>query len=317
MEKRALIYHTDLAEDALPDTKDVLDEVKYVSDGLTSLGYEVIQLPFKFNNEGYEENLTYIQGETSEINPNFIFNLVEEAKGPDGVLTDRLAYLATEVFEDLRIPYTGCTLNAFLRTQTKIEAKRLFIVNGIPTPDFFTLENLEQFLIKPNNENASKGIDGKVYSGKNFFAEEYIEGREFNVSCMGPLKDCNVLPIPEMKFIDWPEDKPKIVGYDAKWNPNSEEYKRTKRSFEISDSDRELMDNLRDITKKCWDVFDLRGWARVDFRVDKNGKPYVLEINANPGIDPTSGFVWATKEAGISWEQVLEKIIRDSCGIVA
>ena len=307
---RVLIYTTDVTTDSSPDDLDVLDEARYVSDGLAKLEYQITQLPFKFDIRNYEESLRHIGEEVDGINPSFIFNLVEAING-----TDRLAYRAIQIFTDLRIPYTGCTLNAFLKTQTKTEAKKIFIANGIPTPSFVTMENLERFLLKPDNENASKGIDGKVYSGKDFFAEQYIEGREFNISCMGSLKDCTVLPIPEMKFENWPEGKPTIVGYDAKWDTNSEAYKNTNRSFEISDSDGELFNNLSNITKKCWDFFDLRGYARVDFRVDKNKNPYVLEINANPGIAEDSGFIAATRKAGMKWEEVLEKIIHDSCGI--
>ncbi len=316
MSKIALIYHTDLSINASLDDKDVLDEARYVSEGLRCLNYDVIQLPFKFDRKNYKNSVNFIKQQTKETRPDIIFNLVETIDG-----TDRLSRLAPQVFEkilkDLEIPYTGCPLSAFQKTQTKTLSKRLFIANDIPTPNYVILKNLKQFLVKSNTENASRGIEGRVYSGENFFVEEYIEGREFNVSCMGRLGHCAILPIAEMKFDSWPEDKPKIVSYDAKWNPNSEEYKKTNRSFDFPYSDRELLNQLEDITRKCWDVFDLQVYARIDFRVDKNGNPYVLEINVNPGIAEDSGFVAATRQAGMKWEHVLEKIIQDSCRIVS
>ena len=63
---------------------------------------------------------------------------------------------------------------------------------------------------------------------------------------------------------------------------------------------------------QCWHGFELKGYVRVDFRVDKEGIPYVLEINGNPCISPESGFVAATKKGGLKFHQVIERIIEDA-----
>jgi len=62
---------------------------------------------------------------------------------------------------------------------------------------------------------------------------------------------------------------------------------------------------------KCWNVFGLRGYARVDLRVDQAGNPLVIEVNANPCISPDSGLVAATIEAGIPMTEVISRIISD------
>lgn len=322
MKNKALIYHTDLPKNPTLDESDVLDEVRFVSEGLKNLGYEVVQRPFKFNSENYSESAEFIGGEVRKINPDFAFNLVESINGED-----RLSYLAAQVFEELNVPYTGCPLPALLKLQTKTAAKEIMIKNGIPTPIYFSLNNVKgldlsgrKFLVKSDANHASKGLEAKLLqdkgltkkmleNGEAYFAEEYIDGREFNVSIIGSEDDGVVLPIAEIVFSDWPEGRPKMVGYEEKWDRNSEFYKKTNRTFDFPESDGNLLSEIEKISKKCWDVFRLKGYARIDFRVDDLENPYVLELNPNPGIDYDSGFVAATQKAGIKWEDVLRRII--------
>jgi D-alanine-D-alanine ligase len=147
-----------------------------------------------------------------------------------------------------------------------------------------------------------------------FFAEEYIDGREFNVSMTGPSGHGKVLAIAEMLFKDWPLDELKIVGYKAKWDENSSEYKNTVRTFDFPESDKPLLEKIGQISTSCWNLFPgLRGYVRIDLRV-KDKIPYVLEINANPCISRDAGFIAAAHYAGMSDEQVIRNIIKDSCG---
>ncbi len=91
-----------------------------------------------------------------------------------------------------------------------------------------------------------------------------------------------VLPPAEIRFINYDNGKPKVLGYKAKWMPDSFEYINTTRHFDFSPNDTDLIAQLESIATHCWSLFDLTGYARVDFRVDSKGVPYVLEINANP-----------------------------------
>jgi D-alanine-D-alanine ligase len=95
---------------------------------------------------------------------------------------------------------------------------------------------------------------------------------------------------------------------------DSFEYRNTIRHFVFSKKDDQLLTELSAITLKCWKVFNLHGYARVDFRVDEDGKPWVLEINANPCISPDSGFVAAAGQAGLNFETVVRHIINDIPG---
>ncbi len=88
---------------------------------------------------------------------------------------------------------------------------------------------------------------------------------------------------PEIRFIDYPKGKYKVVDYQAKWDEESFEYLHTERSS-ISPRRNPLLRQLSEIADRCWRAFG-RGYARVDFRVDPDGQPWVLkstQIHASP-----------------------------------
>jgi len=94
--------------------------------------------------------------------------------------------------------------------------------------------------------------------------------------------------------------KERIVGYRAKWDPAAFEYAHTPRTFEFPPTDAPLIDRLREIALRCWKIFGLTGYARVDFRIGPDLRPYVLEINDNPCISPDAGFAASVERAGIT-----------------
>jgi len=175
--------------------------------------------------------------------------------------------------------------------------------------------------------------------------EGYIEGREFNLALLGAPgapksvgapgapksvgtpgapksvggargQAPQVLPPAEIEFVDYPEGKPRVVGYRAKWVDGSFEYGSTRRRFSFPPEDQPLLAALADRARACWDLFELRGYARVDFRVDEAGRPWILEINANPCIAPDAGFLAAAGRAGVSIDEVVARIIADTKGDV-
>ena len=115
-------------------------------------------------------------------------------------------------------------------------------------------------------------------SSSHYFIEEYIDGREFNVSILADKNGLEVLPPAEMIFSSFFDNKPKVVGYKAKWDENSEEYKQTNRFFGTLENNLNLKENLIAICKQTWKAFNLKGYARVDFRVDKNDQ-HLKQLN--------------------------------------
>ena len=95
---------------------------------------------------------------------------------------------------------------------------------------------------------------------------------------------------------------------------DSFEFGSTPRRFEFPPDDAPLLEEMRRLCLKCWRHFGLRGYARVDFRVDGSGQPWVLEINTNPCLSPDAGFMAAAGQAGLSIVDVVRRIVSDADG---
>ncbi len=324
--KIAILYDH-LAEGAGPDQADTLVQVEAVGHALESLGHLHRRFPFS-------TDLKTIMGILQEWAPDLVFNLVESVEG-----SGRLIHLSPAVLDFLGIPYTGSPADAIYITSNKLLSKRLLTGAGIPTPEYMTMENDvqceipsgEPYIIKSVWEHASLGIDQesivsvkeprqlflemihrRVKPGGEYFAERYIEGREFNLSLLACREGPEILPPAEIRFHDYPEGKWKIIDYRAKWDPASFEYHNTRRSFEFPESDQPLLLRLAVLARKCWELFGLRGYARVDFRVDRHNMPWVLEINANPCLSPDAGYRAAILHGGLDFNQVVERIIHEA-----
>jgi len=106
-----------------------------------------------------------------------------------------------------------------------------------------------------------------------------------------------------------------ILTYDAKWNPECREYSDSARSFELGAGDAGLAEALREAALRCWDVLGLAGYARVDFRVDETGKPWAIDVNANPCLAPDAGFPAACGRAGLAYEEIVRRVLEAAtCG---
>jgi D-alanine-D-alanine ligase len=100
----------------------------------------------------------------------------------------------------------------------------------------------------------------------------------------------------------------KIIDYKAKWDEQSFEYKNTVRRYDFPPTDAALLMALNDVSLKVWSGFDLRGWARIDFRVDKDGLPFVVDVNANPDLSLDAGFMAAAARAQIAPHEAIRMI---------
>jgi D-alanine-D-alanine ligase len=324
LNNRVVILFQEVFETSNEDEKDVLVQVEYVAKALLELGYEVnkVSVSLEINN---------IIKQLNELSPAFIFNLVETVNS-----FGSLAHWIPSLLDTLKIKYTGCKTESMFLLNDKVLTKKIMKMNRIPTPNWFYRESdpflpEELYLIKPVSEEASIGINQdsimrfsnktdlieelnrrKKILGVDMFAEEYIDGREFNVSILGTNGRANVLPIPEMLFKGYDKlNKYKIVDYKAKWDEDSYELINTVRTFACSKNDAQLLSKLNKIANESWEIFSLSGYCRLDIRVDKNNNPFVLEINTNPCISPDSGFIAATVEAGFSFNELVKQIINE------
>ena len=319
--KRSVILLNKTSEQSSGDELDVLFQAQEVEKALILCGYNSKRIIFGLD-------LDEVLMELEETSPDVVFNLVESVGG-----TGELIHFAPSFLESLNIPFTGAGSFSMYITSNKLIAKKKLIEEGIRTPTWvnkhenFKLKPEGYYILKPVWEDGSKGISDKSvisgkyvktkdlpeYDSKKMFLEEYIAGREFNLSLLGGKPGPEVLPPAEMLFMDYPPEKPRILNYASKWNENSFEYKHSVRSFEIDlIKDTALIQELKKISLRCWDSFGLKGYARVDFRVDDKNIPYVIEVNANPCISPDSGFMAAAGIAGYSSKEVVERILHDA-----
>jgi D-alanine-D-alanine ligase len=141
--------------------------------------------------------------------------------------------------------------------------------------------------------------------------EEYIEGRELNVGLLGYKKPI-VLPISEIDFSGLTKDMRRIVSYDAKWMQGTVAYTGTKGVCPAKLAP-EIEARLKDISLRCFRIFGLRDYARVDFRLRPgDDEPYVLEVNPNPDISDDAGFARSARTYGLSFDQTVAKIVESA-----
>jgi D-alanine-D-alanine ligase len=327
--KKIVILHTHVSPDAGEDEQDTLRQAQAIARAITSLGHEPVLSPFTMDLNEAISNLHVLK-------PHVVFNLVESLAGKGSLI-----YFATALLDSLHLPYTGCRTEAMFVTSNKPLTKRLLHAEGITTPAWITSEGFSSgtvsagtYILKPSWEDASVGLDDdsvietddinkiktaltsrRTQIGCDCFAEAYIEGREFNIALLATDESVQILPAAEMLFLDYPPEKFKLLNYRAKWIYDSFEYHNTKRTLDISQKDIHLVDQLGEIALRCWHLFGLRGYARVDFRVDEHGTPFVLEINANPCLSPDAGFAAALERASITYPAAIDRIIRDALRI--
>jgi D-alanine-D-alanine ligase len=337
---RVWILHQAIQADASPDEQDVLQQVEAVGQALVRLGHR-IQV------HGCTLDLASLDAALNTVQSDLVFNLVEAVAG-----AGRLIYLPPALLDARQRPYTGSSAEALFLTSHKILAKEHMLEAELPTPMWMSMgfrharvrsqesKNTRSdttsgrrrtWLVKSVWEHASLGMDDTCIvrgappdmaarhlasfaerMGGECFAEEFIDGREFNVGLLAGQNGPEVLPPAEIVFADFPSDKPRIVGYQAKWDADSFEYQHTTRRFACDASDTPLLDEMKRLAIRCWESFGLAGYARVDFRVDGEGNPWILEVNANPCLSPDAGFAAMLTQAGLTFDAAVERILADA-----
>ncbi|HZK61141.1 MAG TPA: ATP-grasp domain-containing protein [Anaerovoracaceae bacterium] len=317
--KRCCIIYNEPREGALADELDVLDQVDHIEKHLTELGMVTYR---KGISTMFMEEVASLASEK----PDFVFNLVESINNKG-----EISYFIPALLNMYSIPYSGNPLEAIFITSNKTLAGTSMRNAGIRNPRSYSpsqynlLKSGNKYIVKPIWEDGSMGITGEsVFECKpgfhekltglddsHWFIEDFIDGREFNISLLTGKDGPEVLPPAEIVFVNFDDNKPKIVDFKAKWELDSFEYTNTVREFPASSLSRQLNNNLKEAAFACWNLFGLKGYARVDVRTDSNDNVFIIEVNANPCISPDSGFVAATREAGYPFINIIQRIISD------
>lgn len=295
----------------------VLQEAAAVAGALDSLGIA--------HRTASARTLSDVSAAVAEGREEIVFNLVEELHGAPGDFC-----LVPAVCRALGRGVTGNDAVCQTITLDKWITKAALRSHGVRTPLAVVVPpggRIEardlpsgDLIVKPLATDASEGIDvaSVVRAGERVrvvevvervhasfkqsaLVEQYIEGREFNLSVFEGGGGLRVLPLAEIEFRGFPDGKPRIVDYAAKWKDQSFEYLNTVRTVPAVNVPEEVGARLRTAASAAWLALGCQDYARVDFRLDSQGVPYVLEVNANPDISPDAGFAAALAAAGIAF----------------
>ena len=317
--RRCCIIYNEPGEGALADELDVLDQVAHIEKHMIDLEISVYR-------KGITEQFMAEIAELANEKPDFVFNLVESINNKG-----ELIYFVPALLNLYSIPYSGNSLEAIFLTTNKTICSNTMKNAGIINPglylpsQFKLLKPGRKYIVKPIWEDGSLGITAesvfeckagfevklKELDDSHWFIEDFIDGREFNISVLAGKDGPEVLPPAELVFVNYDASRPRIIDFKAKWEMDSFEYINTVREFPGSKLNAKLIANLKEAALSCWNLFGLKGYVRVDVRTDRNDNVFVIEINGNPCISPDGGFVAATKEAGYSFTEVLQMIIDD------
>ncbi len=264
-----------------------------------------------------------------------VFHLAESIGGEA-----RLEAAAAWLLEWARIPYTGSGPVALTVALEKPRARAVLAAAGVPLPAGFVLERPDDplpvtftntrgaWIVKPAREDASHGIelesvvrDERALRARaehvirtyrqGALVEEFVDGREFNVSLLADDAGLVVLPPGEIDYTEFPAGAPRLVTFRAKWDPESAEY-RGSPAKAADDLHPGLERTLRERALAAFRAIGLSGYGRIDLRLSPERGPLVLDVNPNPDLSPDAGLARAAARGGLRYEQLIERIVRDA-----
>ncbi len=265
---------------------------------------------------GYDPSVAALS-DLKRLRPDVVFNLCESIEGDP-----RREAEAVETVRTMGFPITGNPARALRTALDKTRAKAVLRRAGLRVPRACipgTGPLRFPAIVKPRREDASIGIDRRsvvrtwpearrqiAHLKSEAVVEEYVDGREFNVSVLGG----EVLAISEIDFSRLPAGVPRIVTYDGKWRPRSADYRGTEPVCPAHVTE-PLAGRLRRTARRAYRALGCRGPARVDMRADARNSVVVLEVNPNPDLAPDAGFARAARARGWSYDELIDRILRD------
>ncbi|HYC60463.1 MAG TPA: ATP-grasp domain-containing protein [Thermoanaerobaculia bacterium] len=290
---------------------------------LRELGHDVKPL-------GVFDELGPIRALIEEWKADIVFNLLEEFLGRQDFDHHVVSFL-----ELMQVPYTGCHPRGLMLARDKALSKKLLAYHHLAVPKFAVFprgrrvrrpKGLEfPLIVKSLIHEASLGIsqasivdsDEKLRErvtfihqrhGSDAIAEQFVEGREFYVGIIGNTRT-EVLPVWELVFENMPPGASSIATAHVKHNPD---YQRRRGIYQQHAEDLEpaLREHIIRTTRRIAHILDLDGYNRVDYRLREDGKLYFLEANPNPDIAKSEEFASAAEEAGMTFPQLIQRILK-------
>jgi D-alanine-D-alanine ligase len=300
----------------------VLDEREDIARALQASG-------FKSTTFNVDSNIDRLFNFLEEEKPDVIFNLCESI-GNQSIHEMHVAGL----YDLMGIPYTGSNALTLGLALNKPRVKDILLANNLPTPRYQLIKSPMKIvlnedlryplIIKPSSEDSSVGISTNSvvenaadlrkrvrYIIEEFdqpaLVEEFIDGREMNVAIIGNRREI-ILPISEIDMTTLPKTYRRIITYNAKWVKGSEEYECTNGVCPAK-IPQETENLLKEYGLKAYRLLGCRDYARIDFRLDNDNQPYILEVNPNPDISDDAGFARSARVYGYKFDELITKIV--------
>ncbi|MGI9044406.1 MAG: D-alanine--D-alanine ligase family protein [Gemmatimonadaceae bacterium] len=314
------LLHTSDALD--PPVDPVLDQLETA---MVSSGHECRRLVVS-------DSVQPLASELESRKPDLVFNIAESFAGRSALESNVAALLNL-----LGLGYTGSSPAGLILAGDKTLTKKVLSFHGILTARFATVFRGSvdwagdidfPLILKPPQEDASLGITQKSivndvqellqtisslqqeYQGP-VLAEEFIDGREFYVGVLGN-SDVKALPVMELDFSGYPDDRPKIASWEAKWGDDGDEkgaeFEGTRSVFP-TDLPEELTLRMQKVAIDAFNALRLRDYARVDLRMNAKEEIYVIEVNPNCYLEKGAEFATAAAKDGLEYRVLVERIV--------
>ena len=278
---------------------------------------------------GLKDDLGLIRQAVDQFKPHIAFNLMEAFHEVGAFDMNVVSYL-----ELLRLSYTGCNPRGMVLSRDKALSKKLMAYHRIPVPEFAVFRRglaikrprrlKFPVIVKSLTQEASIGIsqasvvedDTKLRERVQFvhesvatdaIAERFIEGRELYVGVIGNER-LQVFPVWEMEFSKMPEGVHRIATDRVKWSVKYQDKHgiKTSAAKKLPDG---MAETIQRLARRVYRTLEMSGYARMDLRMDEDGKAYVLEGNANPQLAFGEDFAESAERAGIPYEDLLQRIL--------
>lgn len=320
----ALVLNTRHAETEFEVEYDPPHTIELIKHGIEATGHEYV---FVEADQNFAENI-------KDAKPDLVFNRAEGLQG------DSRESHVPAILEMLKIPYVGSNVLTTAICLNKAWTKKVLLYHGISTPRFYVCQNLQEakevndgfpYLLKPNEEGSSIGIteenvvhdraqlEAKLWKmlleyEQPILVEQFIEGREFSTGLLGrPKQEPEVLSILEIDFSKFPEVGG-VFGQRAKTVLDSFDHYICPAQIP-----HQLKNTLEQLSRDVWHALDAKDFARIDFRMNKKGQLFFLEINPLPGMDfdtkenDLSFYPYMAMKSGYSYDELVRRLLESAC----
>ncbi len=296
-----------------PDT-DLTAVVEALASALATLGHTPTAVPLGMD-------IAKFMAELAEARPEVIWNLCEEASGRAGRELHAAALLELQ-----DVPVTGTPASALALCLDKGLCRDVLQAHGVPVPEAVRVDRPGPLparvplpaIVKPACQDGSVGIDrdsvGHTRAAVEAavqrlveadllpaLVERFVAGRELNVLLLGPRGGpVQHVAVGEITFDELPTGEPQILTYAGKWDEASDAFLRTPSRYPAQ-VDAALRARLQDLGTQAFACLHLAGYARLDVRVDAQGQPFVVDVNANPDVSPGAGLQRALPGLGLTF----------------